>query len=101
MRIVGAKDVAVGDNVDIGFAVDSLGEIVGVSVAAVLLSPLGAFVGASVATVLLSSLGALVGALVGDLVGRLVGDDTGASVALWSSKQYSNSGSSSSSVGQS
>lgn len=98
---MGTKDVVVGDNLDIGFVVDSLVGIVGASVAVVLLSSSGAIVGAPVAAVLLSSLGAFVGAL----VGALVGDGTGLSVArssfLWSSKQYSNSGSSSSSVGQS
>jgi len=85
VRIVGAKDgfeegTDVGDNVSFGSVTDSL----------------GGTVGASVSTVLL-----LVGLAVGFWVGRNVGGFVLASSILLSSKQYSKSGSDSSSVGHS
>lgn len=84
---MGTKDgfeegAVVGHNVNLGCVTDSLGGIVGASVSAVLLS---------------SSVGFIVGSWVGPAVGGFVL----ASSILLSSRQYSKSGSSSSSVGHS
>lgn len=88
---MGTKDaavaIAVGGKEDTIATIDSLVGIVGASVAAVLLSSLRAAVGALVAVDVKDAI--------------VVGASVARSSFILSSKQYSNSGSSSSSVGQS